>query len=233
MARDLVLGIDTSTAWGGLALIDSRGLVSSTILRVSEGHAKGLSQRVETLLAESGALSQDLSAIGIVNGPGSFTALRVGVATAQGLGMALGIPVVPVGTLEAVAMGLPPQSGEVMVLVPARKGEVFVQTFCQKPGIGWFASDVVDCLKLENLRIQRPETRLLAGPALEIYPEEMRAVFGDTVEWAPLAGRYARGETVAEIAWCRIAEGGVYPAEKVEIRYLQSHGALTIVERSK
>lgn len=234
MSAGLILGIDTSSAWGSLGLTDDSGLVSSRTLRVSEGHAKGLTGRIEGLLSEIGARAGDLTAIGVVNGPGSFTALRVGVSYAQGLGMGLGIPVVPVRTHEAIVEGIPPQEGKVLILAPARKGEVFAQSFSHQPGIGWEPSGVVDCRKLEELLPLGESATLVAGPALDLYLNELVALFGPGLPLAPLSCRFARGEVVAEVARRALQDGSsAFPADRVDIMYLQSHGALTIAEREK
>lgn len=234
MSAGLILGIDTSSAWGSLGLTDDAGLVSSRTLRVTEGHAKGLTRRIEGLLSEVGAKAGDLTAIGVVNGPGSFTALRVGVSYAQGLGMGLAIPVVPVRTHEAIVEGLPPQAGRVLVLVPARKGEVFAQLFTHQHGIGWEASGVVDCRKLEDLLPLGEGATLAAGPAVDLYMNELDALFGSCLPLAPLSCRFSRGEVIAEVARRALQDGSrTFPADRVDIVYLQSHGALTIAEREK
>jgi tRNA threonylcarbamoyladenosine biosynthesis protein TsaB len=234
MSSGLILGIDTSSSWGSLGLTDNAGLVSSRTLRVLEGHAKGLAVRIESLLSESGASAKDLTAIGVVNGPGSFTALRVGVSCAQGLGMGLDIPVVPVRTHDAIVESLPPMEGKVLVLVPARKGEVFAQTFMLKRGIGWEPGGVVSCRKLEEIWPLGEGATLVTGPALELYTKELTALFGSHTPLSPRSCRFSRGEVVADLARRALCDGsGPYPAERVGIMYLQSHGALTIEERER
>ncbi len=234
MLSGLILGIDTSTAWGSLGLTDEAGLVSSRTLRVSGGHARGLAIRIEGLLAEAEANAKDLAAIGVVNGPGSFTALRVGVSLAQGLGLGLSIPVVPIGTHAAIVEGLPPLDGKVLVLVPARKGEVFAQSFRYQRGIGWAPDGVVNCRKLEEVLPLGEEATLVIGPALELYRNELKALFGSQLCLAPLPCLYLRGESVAELARRALQNTAeTFPAERVNILYLQPHGALTIAERER
>ncbi len=234
MSSGLILGMDTSSAWGSLGLTDDAGLVSSRTVRVTEGHAKGLAMRIESLLAEPGLGAGDLTAIGVVNGPGSFTALRVGVSYAQGLGMGLGIPVVPVRTHDAIVEVLPPMDGKVLVLIPARKGEVFAQSFTHQRGIGWEPDGVVDCRKLEELLPLGEGAALVTGPALELYTNELTALFGSETMFSPLSCRFSRGEVVAELARRALRNNsGSYPAEQVSILYLQPHGAMTIVERER
>jgi len=236
MNEPLFLGIDTSTRWRSIGLINEQGLLASISVHTTQGHGKNLLSRIETLFSELNRSLDALRCVGIVNGPGSFTALRVGVATAQGLGLGLGIPVVPVGTHEAIVCGLPEvREQTALILVPARKGEVFAQLFVDKEGIGWQAKGVVNCIPVEELPEMVDKPGLLAGPALHLYGVELEALYEGRVPLAPIPGRHARGETVAEIARERLEKGTArdYPADKIEILYLQSHGALTIQERER
>ncbi len=230
----LVLGIDTSSPWGSLGIVEEDSLVASLTLGAPAGHGGGLAARIDWLLREAGTEPRALHAIGVVNGPGSFTALRVGVATAQGLGLALGVPVVPIGTLEALVGGLPVHQGRVLALVPARKGEVFAQVFEGGPLGGWLSRGVAGCVRLEELAGEEFAADLVTGPAVDLYPKELSAILGAGVCLGSPLVRYPRGEVVARLAQARLALGAEsFPADQVEIRYLQSHGALTVKERDR
>jgi len=98
--------------------------------------------------------------------------------------------------------------------------------------MGWIPTDMVQCVKVENLLRVSAQPRIVAGPAVEVYREEIRAVFGEGVSLAPLNCCHVRGETVAEIARRRIQESpSGFEAENVGIEYFQSHGALTVEQR--
>jgi tRNA threonylcarbamoyladenosine biosynthesis protein TsaB len=233
-SQGILLGIDTSSAWGSVGLLDERGLLASTTVRVSGGHARGLVSRVESLLDECGARTRDLRAIGVTQGPGSFTALRVGASCAQGLGMGLEIPVVPVPTHQAVVAGLPPLPGPVLVLVSARRGEVFAGSFVHSTVRGWVPENGVRCVAVEDLPSVTARPVLVAGPGVFFHEEEVRAVYENTVVFAPSACSHIRGETLAQIAREKLREiPDGFPAERVVVDYLQSHGALTIEERKE
>jgi len=233
-SKGIFLGLDTSSSWGSLGLLDEKGLLASTTVRVSGGHARGLTPRVESLLDECGAGPSDLRAIGVTQGPGSFTALRVGVSYAQGLGVGLGIPVVPVPTHEAVVSGLPPLPGSVLVLVSARRGEVFAQSFVHATDMGWGPENVVRCVPVEDLLGVAANPVLVAGPGVASHEEEVSAVYENTLALVPPACSHIRGETLAQLAREKVKETpGGFPAERVIVDYHQSHGALTIEERRK
>jgi tRNA threonylcarbamoyladenosine biosynthesis protein TsaB len=118
--------IDTSTALGSVALFDDGRLVAEDAMRVSNAHGESLLPMVSALFARLGWDAGDVGRWGVGVGPGSFTGVRVSVATAKGIAIATGAEVVGVTSLDAVAYGLG-REGLVVSLVAAGKGELFVQ----------------------------------------------------------------------------------------------------------
>jgi len=113
----LILAFDTATDVATSALVSSGEVLGERLSR-----AVTLLEDVDALLRQAGAHTADVEALAVGIGPGSFTGVRVGLATARGLALALGVPVAGVSTLDALAAGTP---GAVPV-VDARRGEVFV-----------------------------------------------------------------------------------------------------------
>ncbi|HHT89500.1 MAG TPA: tRNA (adenosine(37)-N6)-threonylcarbamoyltransferase complex dimerization subunit type 1 TsaB [Firmicutes bacterium] len=124
-----VLGIDTSTMTGGVALLRDDELVGESVLNIRTTHSERLLPALEGLLGQGGLDVKQLGLLSVVTGPGSFTGLRIGVATAKGLSYALGIPTVGVTTLEAYGWQFRFFPGVVLALVDARRENVFWQAF--------------------------------------------------------------------------------------------------------
>lgn len=124
-----ILALETSTLAGGAALLDGGRVVGEAALNIALTHSERLMAMVDRLLQDCGWTALDLEALAVSVGPGSFTGLRVGVATAKGLGMALGLPVAPVPTLDALAWRLPFAQAPVCPLLDARKGEVYLSLY--------------------------------------------------------------------------------------------------------
>ncbi len=125
MPPEIILAFDTSAAHCAAALL----LGDRVILRLEEmqkGQAERLFPMLEEMLTEAGVAWRDLAAIAVGTGPGNFTGVRISVAAARGLALALAVPAIGVTRLEAMAYGA---ARPVSVVEDARRGEVYVQSF--------------------------------------------------------------------------------------------------------
>lgn len=232
--NEYYLGIDTSSVWCNLALVSNTELVASVSLRSQHGHSQALQARCEWMLEQVDVSLQNLAAIGVVNGPGSFTALRVGVAFAQGLAMGLKIPLVPVSTTDAIVAGIPPMDTQLTVLIPARKGEVFSQQFAFSAASGWTSITQIACSRLEELRQLLPAGTWLAGPGAVLYRDLLGAVLTNHVKWFDGTTPYLKAENVAWRTCHKLTDqqSSAFCPTGVSIHYRQGHGARTILERT-
>lgn len=104
----LILSIETSTSVCSVALHNQGNLVTYQSLFVARSHAESLSTMIDNILDISGYTAKDLAAIAISEGPGSYTGLRIGAATATGLCYGLDIPSIAISTLVAMALSIKP-----------------------------------------------------------------------------------------------------------------------------
>ncbi len=102
----LTLGIDSSCASAGAALIDGEKTIGRVTIADKRTHSVKLLPEIQTLIAENGLKPEDLELIAVNTGPGSFTGLRIGAATAKTMAFALEIPVAGVNTLDCIAAGI-------------------------------------------------------------------------------------------------------------------------------
>jgi tRNA threonylcarbamoyladenosine biosynthesis protein TsaB len=130
----MIFGLDTSTSWLSLALRqDGRSLAHSHEL-LTKRHNEAILPALERLLDQVGKPPNALHGIAVGMGPGSFTGVRVGIATALGLAQALGVPIVGISSFMAVAAGS--GADRVLVLADALKEAVYVAGFQAGPR-GW------------------------------------------------------------------------------------------------
>jgi tRNA threonylcarbamoyladenosine biosynthesis protein TsaB len=124
-----ILALETATLAGSAALLEDDRVVGQCLLDIALTHSERLMAMVDRLLRDCGWGIGSLHALAISIGPGSFTGLRVGIATAKGLGLALGLKIAPVPTLDALAANVPFADAPVCPLLDARKGEVYLARY--------------------------------------------------------------------------------------------------------
>lgn len=121
-----LLAVETSTLAGGVALLDGERLVAEYLLDVGIAHSERLMAAVDRVLSDARWTTRDLAGLAVAVGPGSFTGLRVGIAFAKGLALALDKPTAGIGTLEALAAEA---DGLVFAAIDARRGQLYLQGF--------------------------------------------------------------------------------------------------------
>jgi tRNA threonylcarbamoyladenosine biosynthesis protein TsaB len=124
-----ILAVDTSTTVGGVALMEGYRVLCDLRLDVHTSHAPHLLSLIHQALALASVPLESIELFAASQGPGSFTGLRIGIATLLGLSQALQRALIGIDTLEALALKLPFASQPVCSVLDARKGEVFVAIF--------------------------------------------------------------------------------------------------------
>ncbi|MGH9098107.1 MAG: tRNA (adenosine(37)-N6)-threonylcarbamoyltransferase complex dimerization subunit type 1 TsaB [Acidimicrobiales bacterium] len=129
-----LLAIESATGLVGAALLTDSGAAAERSHREGRMHAESLAPAIEEVCALSGLTVRDIEAVAVDVGPGLFTGLRVGVATAKALAQGLGIGVLAVSSLDILAAGARAEAGSeractVVVVVDARRGEVFTSRY--------------------------------------------------------------------------------------------------------
>ncbi|UYZ57752.1 tRNA (adenosine(37)-N6)-threonylcarbamoyltransferase complex dimerization subunit type 1 TsaB [Hymenobacter latericus] len=130
----LILALETSSPVCSVALTQGGALLAATELRLEKSHSSHLTVLIEQLLSNAGVTLEQVSAVAVSDGPGSYTGLRIGAAAAKGLCYALGLPLVAVGTLPALAHQVAqqvPRAGRYRFcpLLDARRMEVYAALY--------------------------------------------------------------------------------------------------------
>jgi len=120
-----VLAVDTTSSRGSLAVVDDSAVLAETHVVTDAGHSRWLLPAVDAVLRGLGIGAAELDLFAVTSGPGSFTGLRVGLGTVQGLSLASRRPCLGVSTLDVVAHGVASASGPIVALLDAFRGEVF------------------------------------------------------------------------------------------------------------
>ncbi|AKT42304.1 tRNA (adenosine(37)-N6)-threonylcarbamoyltransferase complex dimerization subunit type 1 TsaB [Chondromyces crocatus] len=128
-----LLALSTSTPRGSAALLDGEHVLAAATYDDLQGHAERIFSAVEQALRDASASRADLEALACDIGPGSFTGVRVGVATIKGIALALGSPAVGISSLDAMAAAAfdtAAAPGDLVVpMIDAKKGELFLAAY--------------------------------------------------------------------------------------------------------
>lgn len=130
----LVLGVDSATQVAAAAIVDDKQLVAELFFNTRKNHSQRLLPMIAALLAETGVELADLDGLAVSLGPGSFTGLRIGLATVKGLAQAASKPLVGIPTLDALAWNAWGVPGLICPVIQARRLEVYTALFRWQEG---------------------------------------------------------------------------------------------------
>ena len=130
----LILAFETSAKAGSVALMDKTKLLGESYQNTGLTHSQTLLQMAQQLLADCGKTPEDVTAVAVAQGPGSFTGVRIGVAAAKGFSWGSQIPCYGVSTLEAMVRQLGVWQGYVCPVMDARRGQVYNAVFHMECG---------------------------------------------------------------------------------------------------
>ena len=131
----IVLGIESATARAGVAIGTPDGVLASAQVTRGPRHAEVLVPTIDFVCAQAGVAIGDVDAIAVDIGPGLFTGLRVGIATANGLAQALGKPMIGVCSLDVLAHSLRFAATDIVSVIDARRGEVYAARYGVVDGV--------------------------------------------------------------------------------------------------
>ena len=131
----LTLAFETSAKAGSVALLDGRKLLGESYQNTGLTHSQTIMTMAKDLIAACGHTPQDVEAVAVAAGPGSFTGVRIGVAAAKGFAWGKELPCYGVSTLEAMALNLGAYEGLVVGVMDARRSQVYTATFRAEQGV--------------------------------------------------------------------------------------------------
>lgn len=220
-----VLAIETSTLTGSVALVSETQVISEVTLSVSVRHSERLLPAIDELLKNSGETLDNIDLFAVANGPGSFTGLRIGIATAQGLALPRKKPIVGVSTLEALALNGIFFSGLIVPTLNAYRGEVYSGIYRNRDGLLEPLSDdrPISPSALAKDLSKHNSPILLLGDGSELCREAVQNALGkDRVILAPIPLNYPRAANIASLALQKWKAGE--RQEMVLPRYLRVPG---------
>lgn len=202
----MLLAMDTSTAQAGLAVYDGAQVIGEYAWRSRQRHTVELAPAVYELLTRCGLTIDDIRALGVAIGPGSFTSLRVGLSLVKGFALARGIPLIGIPTLDILAAAQPLSNYPLLTAIQAGRGRL---------AAGWYKRSKGGWLSKEPARVVTPRALLEEVKSPVVVCAELNAEERETLAASPEvrlvspANSIRRPAVLAELSWRRWQAGDV------------------------
>jgi tRNA threonylcarbamoyladenosine biosynthesis protein TsaB len=229
--EELLLIFDTATTAGSVALCRGERLLAEIVVDSLANHSDKLLLHVQQILAEQHSSLAEIAAFAVIDGPGSFTGLRVGVAAAKGLARACQRPLFGVSSLHLLAAALPYASLPVSVLIDARKKEVYTATFSTAAGYPSLL-DEPRVLPPQQLLAEMAAPALFVGSGTLLYRDLIVARFGAHATFAPGPLHTPRASAAAPLVLQQLRAGAQSDPELLLPRYIRPSEAEIALQKA-
>lgn len=203
----MLLAVDTSTAQIGLALFDGSQVIAESLWISRQHHTVELAPALANLLKHTEVKVNDIQALGVAIGPGSFTALRVGLAFVKGLALSRKLPIVGIPTLDILASAQPVSKMSLAAVLQAGRGRIALAWY-KYLKTEWKSEGAAQVTTVDALAESIDKPTLVAG---ELTSEERQRLARKKVNvvLVPPTLCVRRPSILAELAWTRWQEGKV------------------------
>jgi tRNA threonylcarbamoyladenosine biosynthesis protein TsaB len=214
--------IETSGKIGQVAIANGEQILGERSLPEARRHARDLAARSAELLAEQAWRARDLAAVIVNIGPGSFTGLRVGIASAKALAFATGCALLGVPAFDAVAAGLDERAASLEIIADALQGDVYCQRFARSDG-AWRSAEAI-------------QIRPLAQWAADVRGDALIAVSGSGIDSAllpPGRGVVQAAPSCAALLRAAARDGSRYRAGSWQLEPIYLRGSSAEEKRKR
>jgi len=220
----IILGIETSTRTGSVAIAEEEEIIAEYTLNIKETHTSRLMPAIDHILKDAHLTIQQMDAVAVSLGPGSFTGLRIGVATAKGLCLALRKPLIGIPTLDAFAHNICYTSHLICPLLDARRGEVYTALYRWRLPVGRhelekLTGDMV--LPLEELLSKINVPTIFVGDVFDGYRSLVEKAIPGKASFAPPYSSLPRAANVAVLGLRKLKSGEETDLQDIEPLYVR------------
>lgn len=219
----MLLAVDTSTSQMGLALYDGAQVIAEYAWRSGHRHTVELAPATAELLARCDLTMNEVNALGVAVGPGSFTSLRVGLAFVKGLALARHIPLIGIPTLDILAHAQSVSRLPLAVAIQAGRGR-FALGWYKVSRKRWQAQGEARVVNLEALLAEVMSPSVICGE----FTDEIRQkiMLNENARLVSPANSIRRPAVLAELVWRRWERGNVDDEASLTPLYLHTAGPI-------
>lgn len=222
-----ILGIDSSGMVASVALMENDIMVGEYSVNHKKTHSQTLLPMLDELMRMTEGKLEEIDAIAVAAGPGSFTGLRIGSATVKGLGLALDKPVISVPTCHALAYNLWQAKGLVCPIMDARRSQVYCGIYRFEEGklIVVSEQEAMDIRNLVKRLNELGEPVIFTGDGVPVYRERIEELLQTSYQFAPAHLNRQRAGAVAALGARLYEEGHFETADEHKPVYLRKSQA--------
>jgi len=205
-----ILALDTSTMMATCAVLDENQVLGEYSLNQSETHSENLVPMVKEVLDNLFLKVEDIDLYGVAIGPGSFTGLRIGVATVKAFAHIYNKPVVGISTLEALAYNLP-YNKTIVPMIDARRDRVYTGIYTWEDGATKTLMEptVLDINDLLDILEKDYEDVVVNGNGSVLHRETIKDRLKDKVKFSTMGNNYCRALSIGELALKKYRDGNM------------------------
>ncbi len=201
----MLLAIDTSSFVLSCALAEEDKLIAEWTVQRKLTHSEQLVPHMDAMMKEAGVRKKEITAIAVAKGPGSFTGLRIGLATAKTAAYLWKVPLIGVSTLEALAYNMAGARAFILPLEDAQRGHVYAALYGAFDEIWEEApAEAAPVEKVIEAAVRHGGPVIAVGESADIYKKEILAA---GIHMAPPQNRCCRASSVATAGWQHIKKG--------------------------
>jgi tRNA threonylcarbamoyladenosine biosynthesis protein TsaB len=237
-----ILGIDSSGMVASVAIVQDDVIIAEYTMNHKKTHSETLLPMIDEIMKTSETKLEELDAIAIAAGPGSFTGLRIGAATAKGLAMAIDKPIIPIKTCEGLAFNMWGAEGLVCPIIDARRNQVYTGLYRVKGNVEIILEqqpmDIHELIEyINNYSKQREASEggpaegvTFLGDGVAIYQDVIWKEIDIPCQMAPAMMNRQRGASIASYGGLLYKEGKYINADDFAPEYLRKSQAERVRE---
>lgn len=221
----MLLAVDSSTRWIGLALYDGASVLGEMVWKTNNHHTVELAPAIEGLLKRCELTPKDLKVLAVALGPGSFTSLRIGMAVVKGIALSLHIPVIGVPTLDVLVASQPPSELPLAAALQAGRSRYAVMWY-RSVDQAWKSQGEAKVFRLDELVQEIDQPTLVCGEFTEEDRDTLRGRQMNHIILVPPVASLRRPSYLAHLAWKRWKKKDVDDVVTLSPIYLHIAGYL-------
>lgn len=218
-----ILAIDSSSLVASVAIVEDDILVAEYTINYKKTHSQTLLPMIDEICRITDYQLEEIDAIAVSAGPGSFTGLRIGSATAKGLGLALKKPLIHIPTVEAMAYNFYDTDNYIVPIMDARRSQVYTGIYSNREGV--VKEILPQCImSIEELVDKINETEhpvVFSGDGIPVFRERIMELAKVPVLFAPAGINRQRAAAVAELGKKYLLQGRIETAAQHTPDYLR------------